>query len=130
MTTTDNWQIDDRTLRLTIADDYIKYLEQVLQSGNNFCCDVNLRLAIQLVCQTPADPEQIKRLRCALGDRLLNTIERDHRPKAAAAIESFKRFYQEWVNSGAAEEAGCPIEQVSIEEAIDIDEFMELVEED
>jgi hypothetical protein len=127
--TTTNWQIDDRNIRLTIADTYIEYLQHVADCNDRFCCDVNLRMAIQLACQEPADEKQMTRLRRILQNRLLRKVERDHRPKAAAAIEYFKDFYKEWVSSGAAEAA---IEQVTIDESIDssIDEFMALAEDE
>ncbi len=123
---TTNWQIDDRTLELTIADQYIYFIQQAMETNSPFICDTVLRVTIQFTCQLPADPEQMNRLRRLLNDRLLRKIERDHRPKAAAAIEYFKQFYQDWVNSGASEEA---IEQVTID-AESIDDFMEIVEDD
>jgi hypothetical protein len=99
-----DWKLDEEILRLTIIDMLLNYIEDVIQSDNRFCCDVNLRVLVQLICRYPIDPDQMNKLSKYLNAGLVKRVERDHRPKAIAAIEDFRQFYQDWVNAAGGDD--------------------------
>jgi hypothetical protein len=90
------WRIDDRTLRMSIADGLISYLEETKRNDRP-CCDVNLRSAIQLVMDL-CDPVQVVKLRSSISPvcSLLARVKRDHRPRVTAALDEFRDFYLQW----------------------------------
>jgi hypothetical protein len=97
-----DWRIDDLTWRMSIADSLTRHIQEASDCKSRYFCDVDLRLAIQLTIES-GDPDQIYALNKALCNPRLGKptvfllkIEREHRPKAAAAIAEFMEAFKKW----------------------------------